>query len=221
MFNMFSGGGDDGSWPLSKVVAAVKNQYGSADALGEDGPLKVYGAQDNGVNFVVVLMQSAPGSGKVIELALLARFVGFPVDMRLLEGLNGELSTSLASLEGADIFLMAGLEVTGAFDQRRFVAFLEAWRRDLMLTVERLTGEQLSVSAAFPLAKMKAARAFAANFAPAPSGDRNVDTVSSFLGTKAAVHVFCDECNGRGKRGLIARTCDECGGTGFIEGAAR
>ena len=221
MFKMFSGGGDDGSWPLAKVVSAVKSQYGGADVLGEDGPIKVYGAQDNGVNFVVVLMQSAPGSGRVVELGLLARFIGFPVDMRLVEGLNVDLRTSIAAMEGADIYLMAGLEVTGAFDQRQLVKFLQAWREDLMVTVQRLTSEQASVSAAFPLAKMGAAREFAANLAPAPMGDRNVDTVTSFLGTKAAAHVFCDTCNGRGKRGLLARECVDCDGAGFIGSTAQ
>ena len=112
MFKKFSGG-CDGSWPLSKIVAALKSQYGSADVLGEDGPLKVYGVEDNGVSFVVALMQSAPKSGKVIELGFLARFVGFPVDARLIEGLNRSLHISVASLEGADIFLMAGMQVTG------------------------------------------------------------------------------------------------------------
>ena len=58
MLNMFSGGGDS-SWPLSRIVSTLKGQYGSADVLGEDGPLKIYGVQDNGVNFVVALVQSA------------------------------------------------------------------------------------------------------------------------------------------------------------------
>jgi len=223
MFKMFAGGGDDQSWPLSKVVSALKGQYGAADALGEDGPLKVYGVQDNGVNFVVALMQSAPGSGKVVELGFLARFVGFPADAHTIDGLNRNLHISVVSLEGADLFLMAGLQVTGSYDQKQFALILEAWRGDLLATVQRLAGDQHSFSAGLPATKLAAARDFATNRAPAPeiADGQTIDMLSSFLGAKAAAHVFCDECNGRGKRGFIARHCAECDGTGFIQSAAR
>ena len=224
MLKMFSGGGDDPSWPLSKVVSALKNQYGAADALGEDGPLKVYGVQESGINFVVALMQSAPGSGKVVELGFLARFVGFPTDQHTIEGLNRNLQISAVSLEGADLFLMAGLQVTGSFNQKHFGMILDAWRGDLMVTVQGLTGDQWSMpEAAFPATKLAAARDFATNRAPAPEGAdaHSVDMLSSFLGAKSAAHVFCGECNGRGKRGLIARHCDDCDGTGFVQSAAR
>ena len=223
MFKMFSGGGDDQSWPLSKVVSALKSQYGSADSLGEDGPLKVYGVQDNGVNFVVAMMQSAPGSGRVVELAFLARFVGFPADVGTIEGLNRNLHISAVSLEGADLFLMAGLHITGSFDQKQFGLILEAWRRDLATIVHGLAGDQVSMPAAFPATKLAAARDFATNRARAPeiADGQSVDMLSSFLGAKTAAHVFCDDCHGRGKRGFIKRSCDECDGTGFIESNAR
>ncbi len=227
MLKMFSGGGGDESWPLSKIVSALKSQYGTADALGEDGPLKVYGVQENGVNFVVALVQSAPKSGKVVELGFLARFVGFPADARTIEGLNRNLNISFVSLEGADLFLMAGLQVTGAFDQKQFSLIMDAWRGDLMVTVQGLSGDQSSMtaamSAAFPVTKLAAARDFAANRAPTPelAGDQPIDVLSSFLGAKAATHVFCGECNGRGKRGFITRSCDECEGVGFVKQAAR
>jgi hypothetical protein len=217
MFKKFSGGGD-GSWPLSKIVAALKDQYGSADVLGEDGPLKVYGVEDNGVSFVVALMQSAPKSGKVIELGFLARFVGFPVDARLIEGLNRSLHISVASLEGADLFLMAGMQVTGDYDRGQFSLILEAWRRDLMVTIHGISGNQASMADAFPAARMAEARAFATNTAPEQVGGALIDMLSSFLGAKDAAKAFCDDCGGRGKRGFFARTCVECDGTGFVDG---
>lgn len=224
MFKMFSGGGDDESWPLSKVVSAIKGQYGAADSVGEEGPLKVYGVQDNGVNFVVALMQSAPGSGKVVELGFFARFVGFPADARTIDGLNRNLQISAVSLEGADLFLMAGLRVTGAFNQKHFTVILEAWRGDLMAIVQGLTGEMSSMSAtAFPATKLAAARDFAVNRAIAPNAPDTLpaDMLSQFFGANTVKQVFCDECHGRGKRGLIARHCDECDGTGFTRDAAR
>jgi len=216
MFQMFKGGDDIGSWPASKIVAALKSQYSEAELLGEDGPLKVYGVQDNGVNFVVALMQSAPESGKVVELGFLARFVGFPVDLHMIEMLNRNLHISAASLEGTDLFLMAGVQVSGAFDQGQFMLLLEAWRRDLMVTLHGLSGSQSSMAAAFPAAKLESAVKFATNAAPQSEGEEAIDMLSSFLGAKAGSKVVCGECGGRGKRGFIARMCDDCDGTGFV-----
>lgn len=218
MFKKFKGGDDHGSWPAAKIVAALKSQYKGAELLGEDGPIKVYGVEDNGVNFVVALLHSAPDSGKVVELGFLARFVGFPVDVQIVETINRNLHVSVASLEGADLFLMAGVQVSGDYDQNQFMLLLEAWRRDLTMTLHGLSGSQSTMSAAFPAARLEAARKFATNTAPEPAGDETFDVLSSFLGAKAAAKTVCGECGGRGKRGLIARHCDDCEGTGFVSG---
>lgn len=224
MFNLFSGGAEDedGAWPASRIVAALENHYKSPRLLGEDGPLKVYGVEDNGVNFVVALVQSAPGSGKVVELGFLARFVGFAVGVQQVEKINRNLHISVASLEGADLFLMAGLQVTGPYDDGQFALLLSAWRRDLTMTLHGLSGEQASMAAAFPAARLRPALDFAANPAPQAADDRenagavSIDMLSSFLGKRAAPQAVCRRCDGRGRRGLIARMCGDCGGTGFV-----
>lgn len=225
MFGRFFGGsGDDKAeladegWPAARILAALKGHYGSVEQLGEDGPLKVLGVQDNGVNFVVALMQSAPRSGRVVEIGFLARFVGFPVNAQKVEALNRNLHISVAALEGADMFLMAGVQVTGPYDDGQFMLLLESWRRDLAMTLGNLSSDELSYAAAFPAAKIEAARAFAVNEAPAPAADgAPADVLARFMGAKmSAAKAFCDACDGRGKRGLIARTCADCAGTGFV-----
>ena len=221
MFGKFTGAGGDDAWPVAKIVAALEGQYSSAELLGEDGPLKVYGVQDNGVSFVVALMQSAPDSGKVVELGFLARFVGFDVSMPAIERINRNLHISVATMEGADLFLMAGLQVTGAYSDNQFQLLLEAWRRDVAVTMHGLSGEQASMAAAFPAARLERAINFATNSAPEPDSGRSpVEMLSQFMGTKAAM-TECPECDGRGKRGLIARTCTDCGGEGFVKAPAR
>jgi hypothetical protein len=160
-------------------------------------------------------MQTGPATGKIAEMGFLARFVGFPVDMRLIESLNRNLHISMVSLEGSDLFLMAGLAVTGAFDAGQFKLIMEQWRRDLMLTLHGLSGEGSSLTAAFPAARMEAARNFAMNVAPAPADDQPVDMLASFLGGNAK-KAICADCGGRGKRGFIARMCGECDGSGFV-----
>ena len=222
MFRKFSGSREmaagQSAWPLDKVVTALENQYGRLDRLGEDGPLAVFGVQENGVNFVVALMQTAPGSGLVGELGFLARFVGFDVDSHLVESINRNLHISVASIEAnGDLFLMAGLQPTGAFDAGQFTLIIEAWRRDLMITMHGLSTGQASMAAAFPAAKMEAARNFAMNVAPAPADGKPIDMLSSFLGSKPKdQRELCSDCAGRGKRGFIARMCDACDGSGFV-----
>lgn len=205
------------TWPVSSIVSALKARFGGVDSLGEDGPLKVYGVQDNGINFVVAIMQTAPGSGDVTELGFLARFVDFPITSELVQNLNRNLHVSVASIEGNDLFLMAGLQVVGEFDEAQFNTIIEQWRRDLAVCIHGLTGDSGSMSAAFPVAKLEAARNFAVNKAPsadAPKSD--IDMLSAFFGAGKKTQIACDDCGGRGKRGLIARICDACDGEGFV-----
>jgi hypothetical protein len=215
MFRIFSGAAAQG-WPRDKVVGALETQYGNLDKLGEEGPLSVYGVQENGVNFVVAIMETGPGSGRIAELGFLARFVGFDLDSRLVETINRSLHISVASIEsGGDLFLMAGLQPAGAFDHGQFTMMLESWRRDLMVTLHGLSN-QMSFAAAFPAARLEAARNFAVNVAPAPSAGMPVDLLASYLGAKSMREV-CGECSGRGKRGFIARVCGVCEGSGFVK----
>lgn len=219
MFQKFkaSAGASEPVWPLSKVVAALENQYGAMDRLGEEGPLSVFGVQQNGVNFVIALMQTAPKSGKLAELGFLARFVGFDLEPQMVETINRNLHIAIASIEPqGELFLMAGMQPTGAFDAGQFSLVLEAWRRDLMITLAGLSGGQSSMAAAFPAARLEAARNFATNAAPAPVDGRPVDMLASFLGGKNSREI-CGECSGRGKRGFVARLCSACDGSGFVK----
>ena len=130
--------------------------------------------------------------------------------------MNRNLHISVASIEAnGDLFLMAGIEAAGSFDPGRFQLLLEGWRRDLMLTLARISEGAPSMAAAFPAARLEAAREFAVNAAPAPVEGRPVDMLASFLGAKAT-RAICADCGGRGKRGFIARLCGACEGTGFV-----
>lgn len=223
MFKLFSGeAADETSWPMREVVAALKNRFSDVDSLGEDGPLKVYGVTDNGINFVVALMQTGPGSQQVAELGFLARFSDFPNTAQAIDRINQNLHISVATIENNDLFLMAGMQVVGAFNETQFNLIIEQWRRDLAVCIHGLQGESASLTAAFPAAKLDAARQFATNRAPvdgaAGDGIGDIDMLSTFMGAERANQTICDECGGRGKRGLIARLCQACDGEGFVDG---
>ena len=222
MFSFFQGnsGGAQASWPLDAVVAALKVKYPSAEKLGTDDnhPIDVYGVEDNGVHFAVALLHSAHGSDEIIELGFFARFAGFTADDDQVMRTNSQLNCSFLTFEGADLFLMCGIGVTGVFDAGHFQLILEAWRRDLAMVLHMLDSSQASMSSFFPLAKNEKALSYAVNRAPQANGG-GADITARFFGGSGTKRVVCGACNGRGKRGLIvARHCTVCDGTGLVAG---
>jgi hypothetical protein len=138
------------------------------------------------------------------------------------EALNRNLHIAVATVENNDLFLMAGMQVIGAFDESQFNLIIEQWRRDLAVCLHGLTREGASLVESYPAAKLEAARKFAVNMAPPEVGEdrarNDLDMLSTFMGAGKMNRVPCGDCNGRGKRGLIARICETCDGVGFVAG---
>lgn len=238
MFKLFTKTEAAEYWPLASVLDALERHYGAVQHLGEEGGISLYGVNDNGVNFVVALVQPEGAEGKVVEIGFLASFVGFAVDQQAVDMLNRNLHISMVGLEGGALILLAGLQAAGPFDDGKFSVMLEAWRRDLAMVLYILSG-QSSMSNAFPAARSEAARRFAANTAPAlettaEAGEDGDETAGSdpAAATARAGEMFkafldgggakelCDLCGGKGRRGFISRQCENCGGSGFVERAA-
>lgn len=203
-----------GSWPQKRVVEVLNRQFDQVEPIGEDDGFVLYAIADRGVNFVVALIMAA--KNEVVEIGFLARFVGFSVDQRAVDHLNGNLHISVVGLEDdGDLYLLAGIEAAGSFDEATFVLILEAWRRDVMLVLHALSGGG-SLAAAFPAARLEAARRFAANRAPEAGAGGAGDLLRTYLGDNIRMST-CGECGGRGRRGLISRTCGACDGSGFVK----
>lgn len=201
-----------GSWPQGRVVEVMKRRFDVVEAVGEDDGFVIYAVTDKGINFVIALVTA--GEGAVVEIGFLARFVGFPVDHAAVEHINRNLHLSVAGLEdNGDLYLLAGIEAAGAFDEGTFLLILDAWRRDLMLVLHALSGG-VSLASAFPAARSAIAWRHAANSPPASGAPG--DLLKAFLGGDRAA-TMCGDCGGRGKRGLIARRCTACEGTGFAK----
>jgi hypothetical protein len=204
------------AWPLAKIVAVLKRRYQKIEQIGADQGFTLFGVSDNGVNFVVALIgSSAPDS--VAGIGFLARFVGFPVSQSSVEAINKNLHFGVASLEAEnDLYVLAEVEATGAFDETRFARLLDAWRRDLMVVLHALSGTS-STAAAFPTARMEAARSFSMNVAAPAASGAPADLLRAFVG-QGPPTVVCKDCGGRGRRGVFARDCEPCDGSGFIKG---
>lgn len=207
-------------WPRDKVVGALESRFDRVEILGENAEFALYGISDHGVNFVIALAAGPGSTEAVAEIGFMALFIGFDPQTEAVERLNGSLNLAVASLEpDGDLFLLASLPTQGAFDETSFMLVLEAWRRDLTLTLHALSGEG-SLAGAFAFAAVDKARSFAANRAPEGSPDVRAAVLRAFLDARGA-KALCDDCNGRGRRGLIARLCETCRGAGFVSGAAQ
>lgn len=208
-----AGAGTD-FWPQGRILAVLQRQFEQIEPIGEDDGFVLYAIHDRGVNFVIALITAA--RNEVVEIGFLARFVGFSVDQRAVDHLNGALHLSVVGLEDdGDLYLLAGIETSGSFDEATFVMILEAWRRDLTLVLHTLSGGG-SLAAAFPAARLEAARRFAANQAPEAGDGGAVELLKAYLGDSARMST-CGDCGGRGRRGLISRTCGACDGSGFVK----
>lgn len=205
--------GSGGSWPQAPIVASLSRIFETVESIGEDDGFVLFGVSDRGVNFVVALITAA--KNEVVEIGFLARFVGFSITHPQVEQVNRNLHISVAGLEeDGDLYLLAGVEAAGTFNEDTFAMILEAWRRDVMIVLHVLSGSS-SLAAAFPVTRVEAALKFAANAAPSGGDGSQPDLLKAYLGGKTAKK-FCGECGGRGRRGLIARTCECCEGTGFV-----
>jgi len=152
----------------------------------------------------------------VTEVGFLTRFVGFEVDQAAVEFINRNLHISVSGIENGDLYLIGGVHAAGSFDPTSFTLVLEAWKRDVMVAMHALSGGA-SIAAAFPAARLEKVRKFAVNNAPNPEESApGPDLFVQYFG-KTPIKALCNTCEGRGKRGFIARACQDCDGVGFVK----
>ncbi len=221
----------DGPWPKGPVLDYLRRRFNSVEHLQDDKGYSFYGVTDNGVRFVVAFLIVDGAPDMVAEVGFLVRFAGYPATQATIESINRNLHISVATLDAdGDVYLIGGVRAAGQYDDAAFGLICDAWRRDMMMTIEGVTGG--SLVSAFPAARNAAARRFAENRAPqavepkkssdrSPGGPEFADVLTAFMGTKSGATMVCPTCGGRGKIGLIARPCETCGGSGFVRAARR
>ncbi len=208
-------------WKVDDVVAALRRRYDSVDKASHedmDGALQWYSVRFNNLKFAIGFMQTGPGSGEILEIGLLAVFQGFQPGPDFVAEVNRLLHISILSEEGnGQMFLLFSIGMKGNYDDKLFNGILSSWERDLMLAIQKLNGADKSFSALFPMAQSEIAQRLALNTNPRTDENPDIDLVGSFLGAKATAKSLCGSCDGRGKRGFLARECEVCDGSGFVQ----
>ncbi len=219
MFRGFTGrgasrfAGDGSVWPADRVLEQLRARYGAIEHLGDERNASMYGVVDAGVRFVAVLVKVAGRADAVSEIGFVARFTGYGFTHASAELLNRNLHISVAALDGDDdVYIVGGFLPSGAFSETTFGLMLDAWRRDLGIALQAITGAP-GAAASMPGAASPSVRAFAENRAKVEGGA--ADPVAAFFGARAGTVTVCQACDGRGRTGLIARTCKVCGGSGI------
>ncbi len=186
----------------------LRSRYRQLDDLGEEDGLSLFGVNEGEVRFVVALILVEGAKDKVAEVGFLARFSGFALSNAQLDSLNRNLHISVATFHNdGDLYVIGGVSAAGEFSDGSFSLILEAWKRDLLVTLHGISSA--SFVDAFPAARSAAALQFATNkVGPSPAA-----LFQSFAGPDR--HRLCPSCGGRGRTGFIARTCSPCDGSGF------
>ncbi|MEL6360342.1 MAG: zinc finger-like domain-containing protein [Pseudomonadota bacterium] len=177
------------AWPVSEILSVLRQRFSGIEHLGDEDLFSLYGVADRDVRFVVALVRMPADPEKTMEVGFLSRFSGYPLTQGALEKINRNLHLSVASFDSdGDVFLIGGVQAVGEFDKKVFTAVLDAWRRDLMVLIEGLTGRP--VYRASPVARSATAMAFAENKARYVEGPNEgaSDTVKHQMGASFGQH---------------------------------
>lgn len=174
----------DGAWPRAAIVTSLEQRYEEVGHLGDDTGISFYGVSDRGVRFVAALVHADGSDQAIVEVGFLARFTGYSLSDQAMQGVNGNLHVSVVVLDGeGDLYLIGGVQAADAYDDATFALILEAWRRDMMIVIQAVSGG--SMMEAFPAARYAAARKFAENAAPVIRGaDPAGETAASMAEAK-------------------------------------
>ena len=161
------------------------------DDSDEDNNQLYYRVTLNGLTFLCVLVHAAGQKDKIVGLGFLAVFTGFEISQSGLEALNRNLHLSVAELdESTSLLLFSFLEPKGAFDANRFSLILQAWQRDLVMTIKMIM-PGASFADALPTRALGRARRLSNNLSlatpqtvdPLEYRPAAPESVTSFIGT--------------------------------------
>ncbi|NWG72519.1 MAG: hypothetical protein HXY23_13085 [Parvularculaceae bacterium] len=195
------------SWPRARIEEGLKRAFKSILVIGEDDDHTVYDVADRAFRFVVALVHVGGPKAGVTEVGFLARFVGFRPTDRVLRKLNGELHLADAFIEEGDLYVLAKIAVRKKFSDNKFALILGAWKRDMSFALQALN--QASAAPADYAADML-------GFEPAAIAGRTGAFCKAYF-WRNEPQILCPGCEGRGRRGFLARACDDCEGRGFID----
>jgi len=155
MFQSMFSNAPEGYWPLQSMLQVLEGRFDSVKHLADDGDNQFYEVEDRGLIFHMVFVNVAGAPDKIAGFAFLCYFKGFDLTDEGVAALNRNLHLSVAERdEDQDgLLLFASLGIKGAWDPDLFARVLDAWNRDLVMTIKMLVPEA-SIAASLPAAAL-------------------------------------------------------------------
>ncbi len=135
--------GAEGYWPLDSMIKVLERAYEEVEILPpaqEDRDTKYIRVSEKGLNFLALLFNAPEEPEKILQFGFLGLFKGFELSATGAEALNRNLHVSVTEFDDqGNLLLMSMFDAGGAFDEGRFAMILEAWKRDIVMTLKMLT----------------------------------------------------------------------------------
>ncbi len=129
-----------GYWPLSSILAVMGRAYDNVSHIEDDNNQRYYEVELKGLKFLAILVHAEGAPEKIQHFGFMGYFAGFDLSINGAEALNRNLHISVAELDdNQNLILFSFLEAQGAFDESHFSMILEAWHRDIVMTLKMIT----------------------------------------------------------------------------------
>ncbi len=133
----------EGYWPLSSMLRVLERNYDQVEMIDvpdNDRDFQYYRVAIKGLQFLVLMGHAPDNHEQVLEFAFVGYFSGFGMTKSGEEALNRNLHISVAEVdEEQNLTLLTVLEARGSFNEDRFTQILDAWYRDIVMTLKMMS----------------------------------------------------------------------------------
>ena len=132
-------GAAEGYWLDQSMLAIMERTYDRVTPVGGENNGRFFEVELNGITFLAILVHAEGAPEKIVQFGFLSYFTGFDLSVTGVEALNRNLHISVAEIdEHNNLILFSMMEIRGVFDANRFGLVLEAWHRDLVMTIKMI-----------------------------------------------------------------------------------
>jgi len=139
MLSSFFNGPAAGFWPSEAILTVMQRHYDRVEHMADENNGRFYEVQLNGLTFLAIMIHAEGEPEKIVQFGFLSYFAGFEVTPSGVEALNRNLHISVAELDEQNhLILFSMIQARGTFLENRFLMVMEAWHRDIVLTLKMI-----------------------------------------------------------------------------------
>lgn len=153
-------------WPHNAIINVMKQVYDRVIHIEDDQNQRFYEVELKGLKFLAILVHEANAPEKIRNFGFMGYFAGFDISETGVEALNRNLHISVAEIDDQqNLILFSFFDANGTFDENRFSLILEAWHRDVVMTLKMIT-PTTNFQEALPARSLDIAKVYGVNSFP-------------------------------------------------------